>query len=782
MISSDFLASEYINEVEIKETINRHNSSQLLIVPVFLRPCDFNSSILCVFQGVPRDAKFITTWPDRDLAFLNVVQELKKQIIAFKPSDKPTVINTLNSESNLPDCDTPPDIGKWVGREEELELLNSIHFKVIFITGIGGQGKSSLATRYVYNHLDTTLFDYWDWRDFKEEENRFKTKLIQIIIRFSTSDHNNINLKDASYEELVELFFKTIGQKKVLFVFDNIDSYIDYEKFKPVDGFKQFINVALNRKHNCKFIFTCRPFIKQADVGFYQIELPGLKFESTVQLLDKYSISIKKNKKADLYKNLHQITNGHPLWLNLLGAQAVSGLEKLEGFIQNISEQTDFGEDDLTKILSDEIIGAIWKSLNYKQQKLLRCLSELPKSVDKQDLSKIIQNELNYNQLVKALNRLKLLNLVVTKTKKSKEEEIELHPLVKNFIKGKYPTKERTRYISIIIAYYNRVTYVLKERLSGNESLEFYENWTNKVELAINKNDFELALSALQEISYSILTAGYFEEYYRVARILFNRIDFKKSYLNETSHFISQIIEYVDLCSEINETKSAQEVLDKFESVINSKSKDYVIFCKIKSAYYWHQFENKESILWGEKGLNLIQKGKLEVDVDLEHTLNLAKRDTREDKFVKQSLEFFLKGKKVEEVINTPIDEHLSAQYYGNLGRCYFFLNNFQFALPLYYKAFELCYQEEISTKFMNRGYISYWIAQLLDKKGEGQMAFFFYSNCIFYWNKYSPHRALRVEDEIKVLKRELSDIQDLIKLDNDTIENQCIKYTRQQL
>lgn len=776
LLSSDFLSSEYINEIEIKKTIERHNRNEVLIAPIFLRPCDFESSLLSSFQGVPREAKFISTWDDIDSAFYEVTREFKKLVNEFKPN-KTTQDIQQPINISIPECDTPPDIAKWVGRNKELELLDSSHFKVIFITGIGGQGKSSLATKYVQNQMELANYDYWDWRDFKEEENRLKTKVIEIIVRFSDLDQDISLLKDANYEELVEIFFKSIGERKILFVFDNIDSYIDYESFNPINGFKQLIQHALTRRHNCKFIFTCRPFIKKADVGFYQIELPGLLFNHTKTLLDKYTISVKENKREDLYKKLHEITNGHPLWLNLLGAQAVSGIDKLEEFIKNISEHTSFKEDNFTNILSDEIIGALWKSLNYKQQKLLRCLSEMLKCEEVDDIAKMIENELNYNQFMRSLKRLKLLNLVVTKTKQSQKEEIELHPLVKNFVKSKYPPNERSKYISIIIDYYDKVTYILKKRLSGNESLSFYENWTNKVELAINKKDFTSALSYLQEITDSILTAGYFEEYYRVASILFDKIDFSKTYNNETPYFIAQVISFVELSAEINEFKTSRKILDRFRENINDKGKDYIIYCKLECSYHWHKLENTKAINWGEKAMVLIKKSKADLDYNLEHSLNLAKRDSRIESRLDEALIFFKKGHDIDEILNDQVNENLSAQFYGNLGRCFYLKNNLEVALKLYIKTFKLVYKEETSMKYMNRGFISHWIGQLLQKKGENKLAYLFYSNAIFYWKKHSPHRAMRVEEEIKILRREIPDFDDLLKMDSETKESQCKKF-----
>ncbi len=784
LISPDFLNSEYINEIEIKKTISRHNNKEVLIAPIFLRPCDFESSILAEFQGLPKGVKFITSWKDEDAGFLEVIKGLKKLIKEFSPTKK-AILETASFDKryNIIDCDTPPDISTWVGRSKELEILDSMHFKVIFITGIGGQGKSSLATKYLYNQKNRSYYESWDWRDFKEEGNRLKTKLLEIIDRYSDVDISSLDLRDAEYEDIVSYFFKVIGNKKILFVFDNIDAYIDYELFKPINGFKQLINYALTRQHNCKFIFTCRPFIKKADVGFYQIKLSGLCYESSVLLLNKYPISIKQEKKETLYKKLHEVTNGHPLWLNILGAQAVAGTDKLEKFISNISDHTNFNEDDITNILSEQIIGDLWNSLNDKQQKLLLCISELIKAEDVDKLAKIVENVLNYNQFNKALKGLKAFNLVVTKTKESSgKEEIELHPLVKSYVKNRYRISERSKYISVIIDYYNKVTYVLKKRLSGNESLTFYENWTKKVELAINKEDFVLALSFLEEIKDPILTAGYFEEYYRIALLLFNKIDFIKIYNNGTPCFISQIRSFVDLSSEINEFESSRKVLDSFKSVITDKGNDYIIYCKLESKFYWNKLDNHESIKWGEEGLKLIKSGKVGTDVDIEHTLNLAKRDTSEPKLVNEALVFFLKGKSIEDLVKESIDKNLSGEYYGNLGRCYYYLHEYEYAFNLYLKSFLLVYNQKSSMRFVNRGFISYWLGQLLEAKNEKNIACLFYVNCINYWKRYSPHRALKVEDEIKALKNGNSDIEDLFNLDDETVENKCKQYVKEHL
>ena len=73
-------------------------------------------------------------------------------------------------------------------------------------------------------------------------------------------------------------------------------------------------------------------------MSVFQIELKGFPYEESVELLEQYNISIRNTEKDKLYQELHNLTQGHPLWLNLLAAQATRGIDKLEEFISNITK------------------------------------------------------------------------------------------------------------------------------------------------------------------------------------------------------------------------------------------------------------------------------------------------------------------------------------------------------------------------------------------------------------------------------------------------------------
>src|SRR6185295_13371991 len=77
LISSDFLASDYIVSKEISAALERSRRNETKLVPIIVRPCDFADTPLAQFQATPKNAKPISTWSNQDEAFLDVLQHLK---------------------------------------------------------------------------------------------------------------------------------------------------------------------------------------------------------------------------------------------------------------------------------------------------------------------------------------------------------------------------------------------------------------------------------------------------------------------------------------------------------------------------------------------------------------------------------------------------------------------------------------------------------------------------------------------------------------------------------
>ena len=62
LISPDFLASDYCYSVELDRAMARHRDGEAHVIPIILRPVDWQGAPFASLQGLPRDMKPVTTW------------------------------------------------------------------------------------------------------------------------------------------------------------------------------------------------------------------------------------------------------------------------------------------------------------------------------------------------------------------------------------------------------------------------------------------------------------------------------------------------------------------------------------------------------------------------------------------------------------------------------------------------------------------------------------------------------------------------------------------------
>ena len=80
LISADFMASDFCYSFEMEEAIRRHDAGQARVIPIPLRPTDWQGTPFAKLQMLPTAAKAVSTWPDRDAAFIDVVKGIRKAI------------------------------------------------------------------------------------------------------------------------------------------------------------------------------------------------------------------------------------------------------------------------------------------------------------------------------------------------------------------------------------------------------------------------------------------------------------------------------------------------------------------------------------------------------------------------------------------------------------------------------------------------------------------------------------------------------------------------------
>ncbi len=84
LVSPDFLASDYIWDVEIQRAMERHATGLARVIPVLLRPVDnWQKAPFGELQPLPTNGMPVTTWENRDRAFENIAAGIRKILESF---------------------------------------------------------------------------------------------------------------------------------------------------------------------------------------------------------------------------------------------------------------------------------------------------------------------------------------------------------------------------------------------------------------------------------------------------------------------------------------------------------------------------------------------------------------------------------------------------------------------------------------------------------------------------------------------------------------------------
>ena len=80
LISPSFLASAYCYSIEMQKAMERHVEGSARVLPIILRPCDWETAPFGKLQALPKEGKPVTTWSNRDQAFTDIAKGIRKVI------------------------------------------------------------------------------------------------------------------------------------------------------------------------------------------------------------------------------------------------------------------------------------------------------------------------------------------------------------------------------------------------------------------------------------------------------------------------------------------------------------------------------------------------------------------------------------------------------------------------------------------------------------------------------------------------------------------------------
>lgn len=306
LISASFMNSDYCMGVEVKTALEMHERGEAQLIPIVIRAVDWSDSEISKIQGLPKDARPISSWENADEAWLDVISGLKNHIQNFEPKT-PAVTSIVNST----EINCTKFINDWLVDTEIVlthRKVNQVSLKDIYvIPDIELESKDDLvdikSSKYLFEEKGSYIIS--------GEEQQGKTSLLKYLYRELLKEQylplyiDAKTIKKASieseitkqlnlqYEDLTYLAFTS--SRKVIILLDNIDEIGLNQKYKnkflaDINLLTQKVYITCHSSYN--YIYGDLPALDD----YESIELLGLGNKKREELVQKWiSLGVEEN-------------------------------------------------------------------------------------------------------------------------------------------------------------------------------------------------------------------------------------------------------------------------------------------------------------------------------------------------------------------------------------------------------------------------------------------------------------------------------------------------------
>ena len=372
--------------------------------------------------------------------------------------------------------DKAPKIRHFFGRDSELQKINGwlkTH-KVIVIHGIAGMGKTALVAMVVEQYKgERNLMWYklheWDTLTGPLEQlAELLTKINRRRLKTYLSSKLNIDMTELSY-----ILEEELKDANLLLVFDDF-----HKASRPIVQLFSILVEILERIKGVQIIVTTRYpmlFYDRREVMIKKIvaelHLKGLDEESSNKLLES------RNIEKDLYHDAFELTEGHPLSLELLESDGIKRRMDLH----------------INKYIEEEI----FSKLSGQEKAMLKIASVYRYPVQPKGL--FIDDSLVYETLTGLVERGLIQEL--------SHESYDLHDFIREFFYSRFTPKERLGLHSKAAEYYL--------------DMEGHRAWFEALHHLVNARKYKEAAKIAVDRGWELISKGYLEEF----QALLNDID-----------------------------------------------------------------------------------------------------------------------------------------------------------------------------------------------------------------------------------------------------------------
>src|SRR5215207_10042764 len=367
---------------------------------------------------------------DQPLHLINSVTMIKEAIARYsKQVDNVATTTKEVEKSNV--LASLPRRPYFVGREEEIRNIlqslqpNSRTF-IIGIEGIGGVGKSTLATEVSYRCIENDLFESVIWISAKEtiltlhgiEPIIPEAKTLSDILITIGTMLGNPTIGNLSIQDQIKRAYNLLARQTTLLVLDNFESLSKNEQ-------RDILDFLRRSPITLKVAITSRERVSEGQI----IRLQGLSIEESNALLEWDAQQKNIHLTKDQNKYLVELTGGLPLALLWVQGQiAVLGYSVTQ-VLDKLSLDTDIP-------ILQYCFNHSWNLLGKSDaKKLLFILALQPDAVSRtalKEIAGILTNE-HFGIEISNLLQLSLID------HESDRDYFSILPLTRRFVRTQFP-------------------------------------------------------------------------------------------------------------------------------------------------------------------------------------------------------------------------------------------------------------------------------------------------------------------------------------------------------
>lgn len=227
LVSPDFLASDYCYDKEMLRAVARHDAGEAVVIPVILRPCDWQGTPFAKLQAVPTDGRAITTWPDRDQAMLEVAKGVRAAVGRVGGAPAPPGPASTRASAPAPEILTPRSSNlrvakRFTERDKDAFRTDGFEFIARFFEGSARELQARNANvESTFRRIDANRFTVSAYRDgkaaarctiFMGGDRHFGAGIA--YVQGETTESNSMNESLSVEADDQMLYFRTMGMAR----------------------------------------------------------------------------------------------------------------------------------------------------------------------------------------------------------------------------------------------------------------------------------------------------------------------------------------------------------------------------------------------------------------------------------------------------------------------------------------------------------------------------------------------------------------------------------------